>query len=105
MKAHKRLEYDLAALLNGKRIPKKHYGDSCPDVIKELSDGRRLVCDAKRRKSAAVVNQIENVEEKYFSKDGKDIALVYTHPHFRHTGVISVRREFFLELLRRAGLV
>ena len=105
MKAHKRLEYDLAVLLNGKRISKKHYGDSCPDVIKELSDGRRLICDAKRRKSAAVVNEIEKVESKYCSKDGKDIALVYTHPHFKHTGVITVRREFFVELLRGAGLI
>lgn len=101
---HKRLEYDLAVLLNGKRVSKKHYGDSCPDVIKELSDGRRLICDAKRRKSAAVVNQIEKVESKYFSKDG-DIALIYTHPHFKHTGVVSVRREFFVELLRKARLI
>lgn len=103
MKPHKRLEYDLATLLNGKRISKKHYGDSQPDVIKELEDGRRLVCDAKRRKSAAIVNQLEKVEKKYFSQEG-DIALIYTHPHFKHTGVVSVRREFFLELLRRAGL-
>ena len=102
--AHKRLEYDLAVLLNGKRISKKHYGDSCPDVIKELSDGRRLICDAKRAKSATIVNQLEKVEDKYFSKDG-DIALVYTHPHFKHTGVISVRREFFIELLKKAELI
>jgi len=64
MKPHKRLEYDLAALLGGKRIAKEHYGDSCPDVIKELSDGRRLICDAKRRKNAAVVNQLEKVRGK-----------------------------------------
>jgi len=105
MKPYKRLEYDLASLLNGKRISKAHYGDSQPDVVKELKDGRRLVCDAKRRKSAAVVNQIEKVEKRYFSKDGKDIALIYTHPHFKHTGVVSMRREFFLELLRKAGLI
>lgn len=104
MKPHKRLEYDLAILLKGKRISKKHYGDSQPDVIKELKDGRRLVCDAKRRKSATIVNQLEKVESKYFSQDG-DIALIYTHPHFKHTGVISVRREFFVELLKRAELI
>lgn len=99
----------MAALLKGKRISKKHYGDPQPDVIKELIDGRRLICDAKRAKSAAVVNQIEKVEKVYFSKKKadrkKDKALVYTHPHFKQTGVVSVRREFFLELLRRAGLV
>jgi len=103
-KAPKRLEYDLAALLNGKRISKKHYGDSQPDVIKELIDGRRLICDAKRRKSAAVINQIDKIEKVYFSKNKKqrarEIALVYTHAHRKHGGIVSIRQEFFLELLR-----
>lgn len=77
MKPCKRLEYDLAIFLNGKRIAQRHYGHSVPDVIKDLSDGRRLVCDAKRRKDAAVVHQIEKVEKKRCSKGGQDIALIY----------------------------
>ncbi len=104
MKAHKRLEYDLATLLGGKRIAKTHYGDSCPDVIKELKDGRRLICDAKRRKSATIIRQIDKIESTYFSKNkkqrAKDIALVYTHAHRKHGGIVSIRQEFFLELLR-----
>jgi hypothetical protein len=105
MKAYKRLEYDLSGLLGGNRISKRHYGDSQPDVIKKLLDGRRLICDAKRRKSATIVSQIEKIEKRYFINKKKDIALVYTHPHFKHGGIVSVREGFFLELLKKGGLI
>ena len=82
---------------------KKRYGDSCPDVVKVLKDGRSPVEDTKRRKEAVVFTVMERVKEQY-CECKRDIPHVNLHPHHKHGGYVVIDEKFFLEFLRNARL-
>lgn len=113
-KPHKQLEKRWFEKFGdkGKHIKQQSYRNSCPDGVVFLNDGRVLVGDTKRAKVSTIIKQLQKVRDLYCGEWMKKIypkkegvPHIYTRLHEKWYGVVAIEEKFFLELLRKAGLI
>ena len=86
-KSWKKLEYDAAESLGGKRISRgANFSESVPDVY--IEDFPNFMVDTKRRKRSNALTLYNEIKEKYCSKNDEPILII--RQHFKKTALAVI---------------